>query len=801
MARPLSLALSCLALACTPVVDGADIEPPVAEAFDAPAQDPPRAAPESPRCTGPAPTEVHALDPDVGDEPRLKIKGEGDTWLGLPLKSLRYDTVVVGTLAETTVTQIFHNPLPDPLEAVYTFPLPADAAVDDYWIRVGTRSIRGLLRERAEAEKLYDEARAAGRTAALLTQERPNIFTQAVTRIGPGETVEIEIHFVQPLRQRAGRYSLALPTVVGPRYSPPGAVADDARITPPVLPAGTRACVPVDIDVAIETTLPVTDVAAKMHAVTVTPHDRGVHVTLADGPARADRDFELAWRLGGPEPRAELLAQEDGDGGYFALTIQPPQIVGDANARPRELVFVVDVSGSMRGIPLATARAAVERALAGMRPDDTFNVITFAGRAQSFAPQAVANTADNRERALAFLAGAGDLGGRTDMLTGVAAALDAPKDPARLRQVLFITDGYIGNEAQIFAAVKAKRRDARVYVLGVGSSVNRFLVDGLARVGRGSAVVMGPGERPDDVVAEFYESVDRPVLTDISIDWGELRVRDVTPAHLPDLHAGQPVVVYGRYRGRLGGEVRLRGQLSGASEPGGSATVELPVQLATARATAHDGIAGMWARTRIDELTNDPFLKRPGELTDKRRAAVVALALRHRILTAHTAFVAVEERRETGPDGELRTVHVPVEMPHGVTMGGGSGLPGDLGAGRGAGGGFGGRAVGVPAIGLPRPEVLGALPRQLVQGVVRAHLGEVYACYRAGLQQNSNLRGRLVLAFTVDRAGVVTAAEVVEDDLRDPRVGACIAESARRWRFPGGEGEIRIRYPFVLGPA
>ncbi|WAS98740.1 VIT domain-containing protein [Nannocystis punicea] len=815
MVRPLALSSlwSLLALACTPVAESDD---PELDAPDDSAESTDRVlhtGPESSTCSGPRPTELVAIDPAVApDQAQLKIAA-GDRWLGLPLQAIRYDTVVVGTLAETTVTQTFVNPQSERLEAVYTFPLPDDAAVDDYWIRIGSRSIHGLLKRREDAQKTYDEAREAGRTAALLTQERPNVFTQAVTNIGPGETIEVEIHLVQPLRQRSGRYSLALPTVVGPRYNPPGAVADADRITPPMLAPGVDSCVPVEIAVDIDTTLPVADVTSKMHAVTVTPHAQGVAVALARGPVRADRDFELGWRLAGAQPRAEIMAQKTDDrGGYFALTIQPPQGFDAGRSRPRELVFVVDVSGSMGGVPLDTARAAVERALAGMRSDDTFNLITFASGALSFEPGSVANTEDNRRRALDFLAGARNTGGGTEMLTGVAAALDAPKDPERLRMVLFMTDGYIGNEQQIFEALAAKRRDARVFALGVGSSVNRFLVEGLGRVGRGSAIVVGPGERPNAVVDEFYESIDRPVLTDISIDWGGLDIEDIAPVRLPDLFAGQPLVLHGRYSGALAGEVKVRGKLGGAD-------VELPVKLAGARVTEHDGLASMWARKRIDDLGLYPFNQHPGELTGDAREAVVALALRHRILTAYTAFVAVDERSERQPDGTLRTVQIPVESPFGVDMSGagegtiglgstgligkGGGGHGGYGSGygRGAGAGFGGRGTRVPTVRQAKAEVLGSLDREVIRRVVRAHVAEVRACYEQGLARDPNLKGRVTLDIRIETNGEVGSATVFEDTLAEKSVGACIAAAARRWKFPADAPNVAtVRYPFVLEP-
>jgi Ca-activated chloride channel family protein len=794
--RPIALVLplSLAALACTPVadLDDNDLQAPAADE-EAPDGAATRVGPNATRCVDAKPREASELDPnDPVEQAQLRIQ-RGDRWLGLPLQEIRYDTVVVGTLAETTVTQVFHNPLPDRLEALYTFPLPDDAAVDDYWIRVGERHVHSVLKRRADAEKDYARAREAGKTAALLTQERPNVFTQAVANIAPGAAIEVEIHFVQPLSQKDGRYALALPTVVGPRYVSPGAVPDAARVTPPVLPAGASTCTPVDIHVAIDTTLPIGDIASKQHAVTIARHPQGAAIELAGGPVRADRDFELSWRLGGPRPRAELLAQRQGDGGHFTLTIQPPTGFDAGRSPPRELVFVVDVSGSMRGIPLLTARRAVARALAGMRQDDTFNVITFAGQADALAPAALANTAENRERAVAFLAAASHRGGGTEMLTGILAALDPPQEPGRLRMILFMTDGYIGDETRIFRALDQRRGDARLFAFGVGGSVNRFLLDGLARTGRGAATVMGPGERPDAAVDEFYARVDRPVLTDISIDWGGLKIEDASPAQLPDLFAGQPVVVYGRYTGALAGEVVLRGKLGGAA-------VEIPVDLARARASEHPAVAGMWARKRIDDLSGYPLHATGGELPEGReRDAVIDLALAHRVMTAWTAFVAVEEVSEKLPDGTLRIVQVPVDMPYGTGGDGGygEGTVGLTGSGHGAG--FGGRASGVPVVRQAAPEITGCLDKDLIRRVVRAHMAEVRRCYELGLTRNPNLKGRLAIAFMVDRAGAVTHAEVAESTLADPAVGTCVARLALRWKFPAG-GTVNLVYPFNFEP-
>jgi Ca-activated chloride channel homolog len=758
--------------------------------------------------------EASPLDPNVEvSEGRMAIK-RGDAWLGLPLRETRYDTVVIGNMAETSVIQVFHNPLPDRLEATYNFPLPTDAAVDDYWIRVGGREIRGVMKTRADARKTYEEARDAGRSAALLEQQRPNIFTQAVANIPPGGTIEVEMHLVQPLRREAGRYTLLLPITVGPRYNPgprdaagnTAQVPDAAAITAPGLARGVVSCSKVDIQVAIEAGFPITELRSKYHALAVEAAGATTRLELARGAARPNRDFELSWQLAGLEPRARLMAQRTGDsGGYFTLTVEPPQGYPQAKARPRELVFALDTSGSMHGAPMDTAVAAVKKALEGMGPDDTFQILRFAGDTSQLADAPLRNTAVNRQRGVDFLTRM-EGGGGTEMLAGIKAALDRPADPERLRMVLFLTDGYIGNEAEVFAEIDRRRGDARLFGLGVGSSVNHFLLDGMSRMGRGAVTYVGPGEHPTDVVERFYGYIGRPVLTDIEIDWGGLPVADVVPDALPDLFAGQPVVVYGRFTGApKPGEVKLRARLGGAP-------IEMPIKFDLAAGQEHTGLASMWARQQIDAMLGYPNLKSQ-QADDPTIDAVTKLAISHRVMTEYTSFVAVEQRAQKQPDGTLRTVEVPLELPLGVENSahgeGGLGLIGTghggggtgSGYGRGVGAGFGGRGTRVPTVRQAKAEISGSIDKDLVRRIVRAHINEVRHCYNQALARDPNAKGRISVEFTLDGAGKVLRATVKEDTLADKAVGACISAAMLRWTFPKfGGTQVTITYPFVLEP-
>ena len=788
-----------------------------------------------------APAEAAPIDPNAAtSQGQMAIK-KGDGYLGLPLKETRYDTVIVGTMAETSVIQVFQNPTPDRLEALYNFPLPADAAVDDYWIRVGGREIRGVMKTRKDARDTYEAARDAGQSAALLEQQRPNIFSQSVANIPPGGTIEVEMHIVQPLRREAGRYSLVLPITVGPRYNP-GAkdvegntaqVPDAAAITAPTLPKGYINCSKVDIQVAIESSLPITALKSKYHALTVETAAQTTRLELARGAARPNRDFNLSWQLAGLEPRAQLMAQRSGDGGYFTLTVEPPQAYPQENARPRELVFALDTSGSMHGAPMDTSVAAVKKALDGMGPADTFQILRFAGDTSQLAEAPLKNTEQNRKRGLEFLTSM-QSGGGTEMMAGIKAALAAPPDPNRLRMVMFLTDGYIGNEASIFEEIDRLRGDARLFGLGVGSSVNHFLLDGMSRMGRGAVTYVGPAEPTDAVVERFYGYIGRPVLTDITIDWGDLPVADVVPNALPDLFAGQPVVVYGRFTGApAAGQATLKARLGGAP-------IEMPIKLDLRGGAAHTGLASMWARQQVDALQNYPNIKsaQADEATIKK---VTDLAIKYRVMTEYTSFVAVETRTEKQPDGTLKTVEVPLELPFGVEntaigeaygvgglglvgtgrggggtgygtiglgntgligKGGGGGSGSGYGRGYSGGAGFGGRGTRVPTVRQAKAEVQGSLDTDIIRRIVRAHINEVRYCYNQGLSANPNLKGRVAIEFVIDAKGKVTTATVKETTMSDAAVGQCIAKQMVKWTFPKpeGGGVVKVVYPFVLEP-
>jgi len=599
-----------------------------------------------------------------------------------PLKHTAVQAEISGFLARSTVTQEFHNPFQYKIEAVYTFPLPQNAAVDDMTMHVGTRVVKGKIKPREEARAIYEAARASGRVASLLDQERPNIFTQSVANIMPGEKVTIVISYVEMLKFEDGSYEFVFPMVVGPRYIP-GAptgrqgggwspdtsqVPDASRITPPVTMPGTRAGHDISLEVKLDAGVPIDNLSCATHEVLVNRTSaHAAMVRLTDQATIPNKDFILRYDVAGRKIQDAVLAHRADRGGFFTLILEPPERVAAAEVTPKELVFVLDTSGSMSGFPIEKAKETMQLALNGLYPRDTFNLITFSGDTHILFPKPVPATPENLAQAREFLATRRG-GGGTEMMTAIRAALDPSDAQNHVRIVCFMTDGYVGNDFEIVAEVR-RHPNARVFSFGIGSSVNRFLLDKMAAEGRGEVEYVGLNDDGSAAARRFHERVRNPLLTDISIDWGGLAVADVYPKRIPDLFGAQPVIVSGRYTAAGRGVVRLRGQMAGRE-----VVREIPVNLPSSE-SSHDVLASLWARKKIDDLMSSDYsgVQRG---TASQKDEITKLGIEYRLMTQFTSFVAVEETIVT-VGGEPRRIEVPVEMPDGVSYEGVFGARGD----------------------------------------------------------------------------------------------------------------------------
>jgi Ca-activated chloride channel family protein len=598
-----------------------------------------------------------------------------------PLKHTNAKVEISGFLSRVVVTQEFENPFDEKIEAVYTFPLPSNAAVDDMTMIVGDRTVRGKILRREEAEAVYEAAKTNGQTASLLNQERPNIFTQSVANILPGEQIKITISYVETLKYEDGAYEFVFPMVVGPRYVPGSAagapvsdqpsnrgngfapntdrVPDGARITPQPVPEGMRVGHDISLDVTLDAGVPIDGLSSKTHEVSVErPDDHRARVTLKDQAAIPNKDFILRYDVAGKKIEDALLTHSSDKGGYFTLILQPPLRVTAEDVTPKELVFVLDTSGSMGGFPIEKAKETMKLALDNLYPSDTFNLITFSGDEHILFPAPVPATKENLKKAQEFLESRQG-GGGTEMMKAIKASMDPSDASDHLRIVCFMTDGYVGNDMEIIGEIQ-RHPNARVFAFGIGSSVNRFLLDGMAKYGRGEVEYVALSDDGSAAARRFHERVRNPLLTDISVDWNGLPVADVYPKQIPDLFGAKPVILSGRYTGIGKGTIRLKGKMSGVDF-----VREIPVDFSKAE-SQNDVLGTLWARTRVDDLMSQDFKgAQQGVMKDDVKQAVIQLGLDYRLMTQFTSFVAVEEMIVTD-GGQPRRIDVPVEVPEGV---------------------------------------------------------------------------------------------------------------------------------------
>jgi Ca-activated chloride channel family protein len=576
-----------------------------------------------------------------------------------PLRHTAVKAEISGMVARVSVVQEYENTLAEKIEAVYTFPLPHGAAVDRMTMTVGSRAIVGVVKPREQARAIYQAARDAGRVASLLDRERPNIFTQSVANIEPGAAIRIEIAYVETLQYEEGRFEFVFPMVVAPRYHP-ATVTDSERISPPLTPEGTRAGHDISLEVALDAGVPIGNVVSPSHAVDVQwASASSARVRLKDVDTIPNKDFLLRYESAGGKIQDGVLAHRSGRGGYFAVILEPPQKTGAADAAPKELIFVLDTSGSMMGFPIEKAKEAMQLALDGLYPQDTFNLITFSGDTEILFPEAVPATPENLAMARLFLNSRHGSGG-TEMMKAIRAALEPTVGSGRVRMVCFMTDGEVGNDMEILAEVR-KHADTRVFAFGIGQSVNRFLLDGMAQLGRGEVEYVGLQDDGSAAARRFHQRVRDPLLTDLTIDWGGLAVSDVYPKRIPDLFGAKPVVVVGRYAGPMRGSIQLRGK-AGTYAVTRQIALDLPAEEA-----GHDALACLWAQRKVADLASQDYAgMQRGGIREDLKQQITQLGVDYGVATEFTSFVAVEEQTVT-TGGQARRVEVPVNMPEGMS--------------------------------------------------------------------------------------------------------------------------------------
>jgi len=597
----------------------------------------------------------------------LKSNANGETF-AVPLLATDVEIRVSGMVARAAVRQRFRNLHADWYEGIYVFPLPENAAVDRLRMRIGDRLVEGEIRERQAAKVAYERAKQSGQRATLLEQERPNIFTSSVANIGPGEEIEVELEYQQRLRYEQARYSLRFPMVVGPRYIPgtpvaglvgtgwaPGTdqVPDAPRITPPVLRPGADVVLnPVTLRVTLEAGVPLATVESAYHPVRVRETSRSRREVVLEGETYASRDFELAWTVAPDRaPRVALFTERKGERHYGLLMVMPPAGERVAASLPREVIFVIDTSGSMHGASILQAKEALELAVRRLGPRDRFNVIEFNSVASTLFTDARAVTPETTAIAVRWIRALKAQGG-TEMAAAVKLALNGRESPDRVRQVIFLTDGAVGNEDPLFRLIAERLGDSRLFTVGIGSAPNSHFMTRAAQAGRGTFTYIG---KPDEVKAkmtELFAKLESPVLKNVRIEWPGGAQVESWPKRLPDLYLGEPVVVTAALA-RTEGEIIVSGMLG-----------EAPWRAAVPVSAAAEGsgMGVLWARDKIAALMDS---LRENSPEPEIRAAVVDLALTHHLVTKYTSLVAVD-RAPARPDGAvLKEAALPTNLPDG----------------------------------------------------------------------------------------------------------------------------------------
>jgi Ca-activated chloride channel family protein len=577
-----------------------------------------------------------------------------------PLRRTETTVTINGVIAEVVIRQTYGNDGSRPINATYVFPASTRAAVHGMTMTVGDHVIKAAIKERQEAKRVYETAKEAGKSASLLQQHRPNVFSMDVANIMPGDDIEVELAYTELLVPTGGEYSFVYPCVVGPRYSnqpESGAPATDTWVKNPYLRKGESPSTTWDITVDIATPIPLQELICRTHQTT----------TAWDGPAAArvtldhierdkpTSDFILTYRLEGKQIQSGLMLYEGERENFFLLMVEPPARVGPEHIPPREYVFVVDVSGSMNGFPLETAKKLLHDLIGNLRPTDLFNVILFSGTSSQMAPSSLCATRPNIDRALRHIDDQRG-GGGTELLPAMQRVLSMPHYESRSRSIVVVSDGYIAAERELFRFVAGNRDRANVFAFGIGSSVNRCLIEGIARAGMGEPFVVTDPGQARGVAERFRLYIQSPVLTRAKLQANGFAVYDVQPGAIPDLLAQRPLVIFGKWRGEPRGTLTLDGVAGSGFYSRSFAVRDVKPR------ERHHVLRYLWARKRIEALSDHHF----GTPTEDEIGEVTTLGLTYNLLTEYTSFVAVHEtvRHTASPAIDVTQ---PLALPEGVS--------------------------------------------------------------------------------------------------------------------------------------
>ncbi len=613
--------------------------------------------------------------PDYGGSGTLAAVSEkGEILSPCPLQHTSVVAEVSGGVAKVAVTQNFKNPYKTIIEAVYTFPLDEHCAVESMRLKSGARMILGDIKPRAEAETLYKSAAAAGKTAALLEEERPNIFTQSVANVNPGEDVSVTLNYVTALAFADGDYTFTFPTVVGPRFIPGSIIGargtgtsydtdivpDASRISPPANLMQTRSGNDISMEISLDSSFPISNIQSKLHAIKTVRGQRNHSViSLSQASVIPNKDFVLSWHTAKNAIQTGIQAHRVGRDGYLSVSLMPPDRVNVKQTTPKEFIFLVDCSGSQAGLPIEKAKDTLSFIVDKLEADDTLQIIAFNDSVDKLYERPIAPKFLDKLSAKSFIQRLNGNGG-TFMAEAVEEACATPIDSTRLRIVTFMTDGYVGNDREILGLVRKYRGSSRWFSFGTGDNVNRYLIDGIAREGGGEADYVLLNAPSKQIAESFWKKISSPVLTNVKVDFGGLPVQDVVPNIASDVWAQRPLTFSARYSKPAHGVITVSGY-SGGRKYKKELAVDLP-----ATEARNSVIGTMWARQKIEQLSDEDNLESVKGYPSKHTYEITKLGLDHHLLTPYTSFVAIDHHVKPQPVAKM--VRVPLSRGRKQTL-------------------------------------------------------------------------------------------------------------------------------------
>lgn len=594
--------------------------------------------------------------------PRLWIPG-GDPKLDqLPLKASHAEVRINGPIAEVVVTQRYHNAGKRAINARYVFPGSTRAAVHGLTMRIGDRVIKAKIKEKEEARRQFEQAKAQGKRAALLEQHRPNVFMMDTANLMPGDDIELVLTYSELLVPEQGVYKFVYPTVVGPRYgSDPFQNASDAAwFANPYAANGADGSNPVmaetSIKVALDSPIAIKDLNSGQHKIRTDWHDaKSADIELdAAETSAGNRDFILSFRLQDNQIVSGLMSYSRDGENFFLAMVQPPERVTVEQVMRREYLFVLDVSGSMHGFPLDTAKSLMRDLLAGLKPTESFNILFFSGGSKILSPAPLPATAENVRHAFAEMDNYQG-GGGTELVNALETAYAMPRVEEIARSIVVVTDGYINAERKAYDLIANNLNSTNLFSFGIGSSVNRYLIESMARAGAGEPFVVTGQNDVAEVGGRFRRYVQAPLLSNIRLEGDGVELYDMEPADIPVMLAERPIVVFGKYRGESDSASLV---LTG-SAAANDYRAELPLNEKRNGGRA-ELLPVLWARHRLMRLSDWA-----GEQLAINRDAIVELGLKYALLSGYTSFVAVDEA-VANPDRDAQNVQQPLPLPQGV---------------------------------------------------------------------------------------------------------------------------------------